>query len=123
MTDFKALRFISEPIIVMFDKPPIAEKKPGPPDGFFWQNAEYRIIEVLNQWQDFERRGSMAHNMRPSSKKKALRRGSYGVGRFFFRVRTDNGEYFELYYDRAVKSVDDRKGIWILCRKVFPSDQ
>jgi hypothetical protein len=87
----KAVRFISESIEVIFDKTLLVEKKPEPPNGFIWRDESYRVSEVLSQWQDFERRGSMAHNMRPSSMKKALRRGSYGVGRFYFRVRTENG--------------------------------
>ena len=118
---YQALRFISESIEVMFDKLPLTEKKPGPPDGFLWHGVEYRISDVLSQWQDFERRGAMAHNMRPSSIKKALRRGSYGVGRFYFRVRTESGQIFELYYDRVVKSVDERKGEWILFRELSSS--
>ncbi len=115
---YKPVRFISESIDAIFDKPPLVEKKPGPPDGFIWRGDEFRVSEIVNQWQDFERRGSMAHNMRPSSIKKALRRGSYGVGRFYFRIRTTNGRIFELYYDRIVKSVDERKGEWILFREV-----
>ena len=116
--EYKALRFISESIDVIFDKPPLVEKTPGPPDGFHWRGDEYRIRDMPSQWQDFELRGPMAHNMRPSSMKKALRRGSYGVGRFYFRVRTESGQIFELYYDRAVKNIDDRKGEWILFREL-----
>jgi hypothetical protein len=119
---YKAVRFISESIEVIFDKSPLVEKKPGPPDGFIWRNESYRLSEVLNQWQDFERRGSMAHNMRPSSMKKALRRGSYGVGRFYFRVRTESEQIFELYYDRVVKNVNERKGEWILFREIMSAE-
>lgn len=122
MTEYVALRFISESIEVIFEKPPLIEKKPGPPDGFVWGEESFRVREVLSQWQDFERRGAMAHNMRPSSMKKALRRGSYGVGRFYFRVITESEQIFELYYDRAVKSVDDKSGEWILFRELVPKD-
>jgi hypothetical protein len=48
----------------------------------------------------------------------AASRGSLGVGRFTFCVRTDEGRIFELYYDRAPKSVDDRKGSWTLYREM-----
>jgi len=44
----------------------------------------------------------------------AASRGSWGVGRFFFRVRVENGRLFELYYDRAPKDSGDRKGAWFL---------
>ena len=77
---------------------------------------------MLSQWHDFSRSGSMAHNMRPSSMKKALRRGSYGVGRFYFRVRTNSEQIFEIYYDRAVKNVDHRKGEWVLLRELSTSE-
>jgi hypothetical protein len=56
----------------------------------------------------------MALNMRPSHAATAKRRGSWGVGRFYLRVRTESGRVFDLYYDRAPKSIDDRKGVWIL---------
>ena len=120
--NFAAKRFISEKIEVQYDKPPLLEKTPDPPDGFTWDGHTYRIIEVLSQWRDFGRSGSMAHNMRPSSMKKALRRGSYGVGRFYFQVRTQSEQFFEIYYDRVVKSVDDRKGEWVLLRELTPSE-
>ncbi|MBT3389860.1 MAG: hypothetical protein HN413_05555 [Chloroflexi bacterium] len=121
MMEFKALRFISESIQVEFERPPAAEKTPHCPDRFIWGDETYQVAELIQQWQDFERRGAMGHNMRPSSMKKAIRRGSYGVGRFYFLVRTEDARYFELYFDRAVQSVDQRKGQWILFREVAPT--
>ncbi len=118
----QSIRFISENIEVVFDKPPMFEKTPNCPDGFLWNGQTFRIVEILGQWSDFGRSGAMAHNMRPSSIKKALRRGSYGVGRFYFRVRTQSERIFEIYYDRAVKSVDDRKGKWVLFRELISSE-
>lgn len=58
----------------------------------------------------------MRGNMRPAHAEVASGRGSLNVGRFFFRVRTDTGELFDLYYDRAMKSVDERKGQWFVYR-------
>jgi len=110
----KPIQFISEPVEVIFDTPPIYEKKPPCPDGFLWENGEYRIVHLLREWKDFTRRGRMAHNMRMSSQRKAARRGSIGVGRFHFRVEVAGGRIFDLYYDREVLSTDDRKGTWIL---------
>lgn len=118
----QSIRFISENIEVVFDKPPMFEKTPNCPDGFLWNGQTFRIVEILGQWSDFGRSGAMAHNMRPSSIKKAFRRGSYGVGRFYFRVRTQSERIFEIYYDRAVKSVDDRKGKWVLFRELISSE-
>ncbi|MBC8330773.1 MAG: hypothetical protein H8E28_02210 [Anaerolineae bacterium] len=122
MIEFKALRFISETIQVEFRRPPTVEKTPHCPDRFIFGDETYQVTELIRQWQDFERRGAMGHNMRPSSMKKAIRRGSYGVGRFYFLVRTEDERYFELYFDRAVQSVDQRKGQWILFREVAPTD-
>ncbi|MBU0512725.1 MAG: hypothetical protein KKD28_12710 [Chloroflexi bacterium] len=56
----------------------------------------------------------MAHSIRPTNLRKAARRGSVGVGRFYFRVKVEDGRVFDLYYDRAVKSLDQRKGMWTL---------
>jgi len=95
-------------------KPPLLEKKPGCPDGFTWQGETYRVAALLSEWHDYARRGRMANNMRPENTKKALRRGSVGVGRFFFRVETGDGRVFDLCYDRAVESADRRKGVWTL---------
>jgi hypothetical protein len=116
--EIKPLRFIGEAIEVQFDRPPALEKTPGCPDRFVWRGETYHIVEMLSEWHDFGRRGRMAVNMRPEHAATASRRGSWGVGRFYFRVRTDSGQVFDLYYDRAPKSVDDRKGAWFLFREM-----
>ena len=116
--DCKPLRFIGEPIEVVFDEPPVLAKRPGCPDGFVWRGETYRVAELMSEWCDFTRRGKMARNMRESHLVVAATRGSLGVGRFTFRVRTDDGRIFELYYDRAPKSVDDCKGSWTLFREM-----
>ncbi len=53
-----------------------------------------------------------------SSLKKARRRGSWGVGRFYFRLETEGGRVFDLYYDRAPKDAGDRRGQWVLWREL-----
>jgi hypothetical protein len=123
--DIKPLRFIGERIQVEFDQPPILEKKPGCPDRFLWREGMYHIVEKLSEWHDYTRRGRMAINMRPTHAAAATRRGSWGVGRDYYRVRTDGGQIFELYYDRAPKKVGDRKGAWFLYRELsmFQPDQ
>jgi hypothetical protein len=116
--EFRPLRFIGERIQVQFDRPPALEKRPGCPDQFVWRGATYRVVEVLSEWHDYGRRGRMAHNMRPTHAAVATRRGSWGVGRDYYRARTDSGQVFDLYYDRAPKSADDGKGSWILYREM-----
>ena len=56
--------------------------------------------------------------MRPEHALAAAGRGSLNVGRFYFRVKVDTGQVFDLYYDRAMKNVDDRKGEWFLYREL-----
>jgi hypothetical protein len=36
------------------------------------------------------------------------------VGRFYFRVRVEDGRLFELYYDRAPRGQKQKKGAWFL---------
>jgi hypothetical protein len=114
----ESLRFIGESIEVVFAEPPVRSKSPGCPDGFVWRGETFRVVELLGEWRDFTRRGKMARNMRPTHLAAAANRGSLGVGRFTFRVRTGCGRVFDLYYDRAPKSVDDRKGSWTLYREM-----
>jgi hypothetical protein len=114
----KPLHFIGQEIQVEFNKKPTLEKKPTAPDRFEWQDETYLVESTLSEWKDFGRRGRMAHNMRAHNKAKALRRGSWGVGRFYFRVLTSGGRIFDLYYDRAPKNVADRKGSWFLDREM-----
>jgi len=116
--DIKPLRFICEPIEVHYDLPPALEKKPGPPDRFTWRNTQYQISYVLSEWFDYSRRGRMARNMTPEHSETAKRRGSWGVGRLYFRIRTDTNRIFDIYYDRAPEDVDNRKGNWFLYQEL-----
>lgn len=115
--DPQTSHFIGEPITAEFDTPPTLEKSPPCPDRFVWRDDTYTVAAVLSEWQDFRRRGRMARNMRPSNLAKAAQRGSWGVGRFYFRVRTESGRVFDLYYDRAPASSDDGSGSWVLYRE------
>jgi hypothetical protein len=118
MTEFAPIHFFDEKIEVLFDKPPAYEKTPPCPNGFVWEDETYHIIETLSEWSDFTRRGKYARNMQPAHAAVASTRGSLNVGRFYFRVRVENGQIFDLYYDRAMKNVDDRKGQWFVYREM-----
>lgn len=119
MTDnYQSIHFFDHPIEVIFDTPPVREKSPDCPNGFIWEEKTYRVIEMLSAWSDFARRGKMARNMRPAHAVVASSRGSLNVGRFYFRVLTDTNQVFDIYYDRAMKSVDERKGQWFLYREM-----
>lgn len=115
---FLPIRFISEPIEVHFEEPPALEKKPGVPDAFTWRGEVYQVVEVLSEWVDYARKGRMARNMQPQHAAVASRRGSWGVGLFYFRIRTETGRIFDLYYDRAPKDADHRKGEWFLYQEL-----
>jgi hypothetical protein len=118
MTDFHPIRFIDGPIEVIFNTPPVKEKSPPCPDGFTWAGTSFRVVEKLAEWFDYSRRGWSARNMQPAHAAVASRRGSLGVGRFYFRLRTDTSQIFDLYYDRAILSTDDRKGHWFIYREL-----
>lgn len=107
-------RLIDEPIEVAFAEPPLYEKKPTSPQSFTWQGVTYPIEEVTEEWEDYRRRGKMERNMVPGHLSTALRKGSWGVGRFYFRVRVQQGNIFEIYFDRAPENAGDRKGHWFI---------
>ncbi len=107
-------RFIDEPIQPIFKVAPLLEKTPSCPDGFIWGEQTLRIVALLAEWRNYGRRGRMATNMTPAHTRQASRVGSWGVGRFFFRVEVEDGRIFEIYYDRAPKNAGDRKGKWLV---------
>lgn len=121
MATYQMLRFIQEQISVEFDKPPVLEKKPGCPNRFIWREDHFEIIEILAEWHDYQRRGRMARNMIPAHASTAERRGSWGVGQDYFRVRTGVGRIFDIYYDRAPLDAGRRKGAWFLDRELVQS--
>jgi hypothetical protein len=118
--DLKPIKFISEPVEVHHNQPPALEKIPGPPDRFVWRGEDFSILEVLMEWHDYQRRGRMARNMQPQHAEAAARHGSWGVGQDYYRVRTSTGRFFDLYYDRAPKDANRRKGGWFLYQELAP---
>jgi len=113
-------RFIDDEITVAFDRTPVRSKIPGPPSTFAWQGSSFRVKAVLGSWSEFERKGRMARNMAPAHLRSAARSGSWGVGRYYFRVRVEGDRVFDLYYDRAPESSGDRAGHWFLYRELVP---
>ncbi len=116
-------RFIGVPVEVIYDRPLALEKRPGPPDGFVWEGRTYRVVAVLQEWHDYRLRGKTQAfyvKERGSYRAKAAeRRGTWGVGRDYYRVRTAEGEVFDLYYDRAPQGPGERKGAWFLWRQIL----
>jgi len=118
---FTPIHFIDEEIQVQFDEAPRFEKRPGCPVRFVWRGETLRIVESLGEWVNYARKGRMAENMRPAHTTVASARGSWGVGRFTFRVRVESGQIFDICYDRAPKHAADRKGNWVLYRELAPA--
>ena len=112
------VQFVGEEIRAQFDVAPMLSKKPGPPCSFHWGQESFRVTETISQWFDYDRKGRMAKNMKDENLRQAERRGSWGVGRYYFRVRTDSDRVFDLYYDRAPKDASDREGHWFLWREM-----
>jgi hypothetical protein len=114
----KPIRFIGEYINATFDHTPLLEKVQGCPDGFTWQGEDYRVNEMLEEWHDFTRKGRAARNMQPQHAEAAKNKGSWGVGRDYYTVRTETGRIFTLYYDRAPVDAIIRSSGWFLLEEM-----
>jgi hypothetical protein len=113
-----SIAFIDEKIEAQFDASPLLSKISGCPDGFIWRGQAYRVVELIQERHDYHRRGRMARNMMPQHSEVAEGRGSWGVGRDYYRVRVESGDIFEVYYDRAPKDAGHRQGEWFLYLQV-----
>jgi hypothetical protein len=114
-----ASRFIGETIRVGYEKDPLLLKRPECPSRFEWRGESFQILEVLAEWHRYPRRGRGQAEEPGSDLDISGQRGSWGVGRTFFRVRTGTGRVFVLYYDRAPRDADDRMGTWLLREEVL----
>jgi hypothetical protein len=115
-------RFIDEPVMVSFDDQPLLEKMQGCPDGFICQGQIYRVAEMLREWHDYSRRGRSARNMQPQHAEVAKVKGSWGVGRDYYTVRTDQNQIFTIYYDRAPRDALTRSSGWFLLEELAEAD-
>jgi hypothetical protein len=109
-----ARHFIGEPIQVEFNGQPLLAKKTGCPAAFEWRGERFSVAEMLAEWHVYGRRGRMADNLSPAHAQAAVQRGSRGVGRDYFKVRTGSERIFTLYYDRAPNDSTDKSGEWFL---------
>lgn len=60
----------------------------------------------------------MARNMQPRHAEVAKKRGSWGVGQDYYRIRVNTNQIFDIYFDRAPKDVDHRKGAWFIYQEL-----
>ena len=114
--------FLDEPIEVHFDTPPLLTRKPDAPQAFVWREERFAVDDILATWSDYRRRGRSERNMQPAHAQVAVRRGSWGVGRFYFRLRVQGGRVFDIYYDRAPEDAGDRVGHWFVYRELGPAN-
>ena len=78
------------------------------PTGFHWRGREHRIAAVLVNWFDWGfAAGSTQRNWR-------TRRH-----RNYFRIRTESGDIFEIYLDRATPH---GAGEWYLFQQLDPDE-
>ncbi len=111
------IRFIGERIEAIYKLEQVRTKNPGCPDAIRWRSTEYTITKIINQWTDFSRKGNMQRNMSEAHHSRAEIKGSWGVGKVFFRVQVHTGQDFEIYFDRAPQNVLDRGGGWFLLQE------
>lgn len=117
------MKFIGDRVEVSFGARRGFAKRPECPAGFTWGSELHVVKKCLSEWRDYTRRGKMSHNMRPSHLVAAAKRGSRGVGKFFFRVLTEDERVFDLYFDRAPNSALEGSGSWYLLRELESGDE
>ena len=106
--------FVCEEITAFFEKDFFLEKNPPCPCLIIWQEDKIRIQDLISSWNDFTRKGKQAKNMRLTHLERASIKGSWGVGRQYFKVKDENERILVIYFDRAPKNVTDKKGRWVL---------
>ena len=118
-------RFVGETIEVSFPDSARLVKKPGAPVSFTWRGKIYRIARVVAEWHEHSRfpHGVESWSCPPYAVRSRSAHGSWGVGRVYYRVETDEGMVFELYYDRRPRG-QRREGQWVLfARCDVPGDR
>jgi hypothetical protein len=93
--------FISEPITPVeasFDTAGMSRGEPGVPMKFRWRKKSYAVAEILEQWKDHG-------DCRNGSGERYVRKHGY-------RVRTEQGLVFRLYFQRTVGRGKLSKARW-----------
>ncbi len=106
--------FIDEVIQVALADGSFLERIPKCPTRIFWQDKWIRLVSLESAWDDLSRKGNNARNMREGHLERAKVRGSWGVGKFYFRFLGEDNQIYTIYYDRAPSDAENRKGTWVL---------
>ena len=117
------MEFIGREIIVTLPSGFSLEKKPPAPHAFQWQDKSHRVTEMLANWHRYGKPEIRTQGGRPPYFVRSGRtQGSWGQGRVYFRVRTEEGRLFDIYYDRAPKG-QRRAGAWFLWRELSAAEE
>ncbi len=73
-------------------------QKPGPPSAFVWQGQEYRVVEILSVRRELDFRRAWWRRRH----------------RDWYRVKTDSGRVFDLYFHRG-----PGRPCWVLFQEVL----
>jgi len=113
------VRYIGKEIIPGYTNGILFPKAPVCPDYFLYAQQVFMIKHVLSEWRDYQRKGDKVHNMRESHLQRAHLKGSWGTEKFYFRVETECGHTFEIYYDRTPSSSQNKLGHWVLLKEII----
>lgn len=117
------MRFIGREINVKLPPGFSLEKKPPLPEAFDWQGRTHAIVEMLATWHRYGKPEMRTQGGRaPYYVRSGRTQGSWGQGRDYYRVRTEDGRLFDLYYDRAPKG-QRRVGAWFLWRELSAPEE
>lgn len=99
------------------------EKKPPVPEAFQWRGSLHPVVEMLATWHRYGKAEIRTQGGRdPYYVRSGGTQGSWGQGRVYYRVRTEEGRLFDLYYDRAPKG-KRRAGAWFLWRELSAAEE
>ena len=117
------MEFIGREINVTLPSGFSLEKKPPPPRAFRWKCVVHKVTEMLATWHRYGKPETRTQGGRPPYFVRSGRtQGSWGQGRVYFRVRTEEGRLFDIYYDRAPKG-QRRVGAWFLWRELSAAEE
>ncbi len=95
------IQMLADKITVEFDEEPMYIRKPPCPQRFTWRKQLFHIEYMVSEWRT---------DGRVKSKLRFI-----GVARIHFKVKTDCGRLFEIYFDPR-----SRPGQWILSAEIIP---
>ncbi len=113
-------RFVGCQVAVCLPPGHYPRRDPPAPLSFTLQGQVFDVLEVLQEWWDYTNLSPAQRTYRPSYHRSSARRGSFGLGRHYFRVRTSCG-VFLIYYDRR-PTPSSRGGSWVVVSRAPPAD-